>query len=64
VAATRHARRVGLHERLRAAEIQRAPAPTPVTEVKARAASAALATAITLTPGRPDRYDDLILIAD
>ena len=64
VAATRHARRAGLHERLGASEIQGSPTPPALAEVKARAASAALAAAITLTPGRPDRHDNLILIAD
>jgi hypothetical protein len=64
VAATRHAWRLGLHKRLRAAEIQRAPAPPAVTEVKARTAPATLAAAITLTPRRPDRHDELFLIAD
>ena len=36
MAATRHPRRVGLHERQRRAEIQRAPAPPALPEVKPR----------------------------
>jgi len=64
VTATRHSRRLGLQERLRRAEVQRAPTPPAVALVKARAATAALAAAISLAPGRPDRHDDLSLIAD
>jgi len=64
VTATRHPRRLGLDERQRRAEIQRAPAPTTVAEIKPRAATPADPTAITLATMRPDRDHDLSLVAD
>jgi hypothetical protein len=64
VATARDPRRVGLHERERRAEIQRPPTPAPVTEIKAWAASPTHTAPIALAPVRPDRHDQLSLIAD
>ena len=64
VTATRHPRRLGLDERQRRAEIQRAPAPTTLTQVKPWAAPAAHTAAVTLATMRPDRDHDLSLVAE
>lgn len=59
-----HTRRVGLHERQRRPEIQRAPAPTTVAKIKPRTAEPADTAAISLPPTRSGGHDDLSLNAN
>ena len=64
VTTTTDARRAGLDEGHRRAEIQRAPTPPPLPEIKPRRPTPADPAAITLTPARPHRDDHLPLDAD
>jgi hypothetical protein len=64
VAAAGDTRRVGLDERQRGAEVQRAPAPAALPDVEPRTAPPTHAAAVTVSPAGSGRHDDLSLVAD
>src|SRR3954470_4733505 len=64
MARARDPRRVGLDERRRRAQVQRAPAPPPLAEVEPRRPAPADTKTVALTPVRPGGHDDLARLAD